>query len=197
MGVPGRHRGWSWAPLMGPAGRDPNVQGSSGARGQAQRGQQGTAERSAEDPEPQRNDKWGPAHHWSGPIRDRPVCLKDPPEPGGTRKGLWERGRGAAFLLREGAGGGARGEIMATPTPPTLPAAQMRSLPGRRSCFGTGAARSRVAISGNAGPGIWPPQAQNRQGKALGRKHLPWAGGERTGEVPGALRQAFLKLEDT
>lgn len=33
MGVPGRHRGWSWAPLMGPAGRDPNVQGSSAPMG--------------------------------------------------------------------------------------------------------------------------------------------------------------------
>ena len=39
--MPGLHRGWSCAPLMGPTGRDPNVQGSSGPRGQAQRGQQG------------------------------------------------------------------------------------------------------------------------------------------------------------
>lgn len=33
MGVPGRHGGWSWTPLMGPDGRDPNVQSSSAPGG--------------------------------------------------------------------------------------------------------------------------------------------------------------------
>ena len=42
-------------------------------------GSTGRAERSAEDPEPQHTDKWGSAHHWSCPIRDRLVCLKDLP----------------------------------------------------------------------------------------------------------------------
>lgn len=125
MGVPGRHRGWSWAPLMGPAGRDPNVQGSSGPHGQAHRGQQGRTERSAEDPEPQRNDKWGPAHHWSGPIRDRPVCLKDPPEPVGRAKacGSGDGGVGGGLSAqRRGWGGGPTGRSWPHPLlPPSQP----------------------------------------------------------------------------
>ena len=120
MGVPGRHGGWSWAPLMGPAGRDPNVQGSSGPRGQAQRGQQGRAERSAEDPEPQRNNKWEPAHHWSHPIRERPVCLRIR-RASGRAKACGSGGGGGLPAQR---GWGAHGEIMAPPTPPTRPDAQ-------------------------------------------------------------------------
>lgn len=58
-------------------------------------GSTGRAERSAEDPEPQHTDKWGSVHHWSCPIRDRLVCLKDLPVGAGVGgEGRWGRGEG-------------------------------------------------------------------------------------------------------
>lgn len=132
-GRAGLHRGWSRAPRMGPTGRDPNVQGSSGPGGQVQRGQQGELNGLQRTRSPSTTISGdlliiGAAPSWPASAPEGSTCRS-----GGRRGGeMGARGGeewGAAFLLRGGAGG-PHGETMAPPTPRTLSAAQMRSLPG-------------------------------------------------------------------
>lgn len=119
----GLHRGWS-APADGAYGQRPMSRGSSGAPGQAQRGQQGELNGSAEDPEPQHNHKWGPAHHWRvAPSAAGQRALKGLPVGAGVggegRRGARGRGgMGAAFCSEEGLG--ATGDM----APPTLAPSQ-------------------------------------------------------------------------